>query len=138
MMTDDEENENEITVLETASIEKPGEIFNCELCDFKSIRKNGVTIHMSYRHRMIEQLDGAVCDDMADDEYEKKILQKYKNTVEVWRTGELGSDYQAYLDALEVINDSNIVEAEKEKERVMILEARKNALGRTYFRYRPW
>ena len=106
--------------------------------EIKSIRKNGVAIHMSRRHSMIEQLDGAISDDMIDDEYEKRILQKYKNTVEVWRTGKLGQSYQVYLDALEVINESDIVEAEKENERVMILEARKKAFGDDFEFYPPW
>ena len=49
--------------------------FKCELCDLESNRKNGLLIHMSHRHKTIEQLDGAA-DDVPNSDDEEDIYMK--------------------------------------------------------------
>ena len=37
---------------------QPGEIFSCDLCEFETSRKASLSIHLSNKHKEIEQLDG--------------------------------------------------------------------------------
>ena len=37
---------------------QPCEVFKCDACEFETSRKMGLTIHMSKKHDVIEQLDG--------------------------------------------------------------------------------
>ena len=67
------EDDNKIETSQESTVEASAnnindQSFKCELCDFESNRKNGLLIHMSHRHKTIEQLDGA--DDDEEDIYE--------------------------------------------------------------------
>ena len=108
--------------------------FDCELCEFKSKWKNGLSIHMSRKHDKIEQLDGtndALNDhDQGEDEYE--------GSKHYWKSGWLGAAFQSYLDALKVLEESDLELNDREVEKEKILKARKEALGSNYLYYPPW
>ena len=36
---------------------QPGEILSCDLCEFETSRKSSLSIHMSKKHKQIDQLD---------------------------------------------------------------------------------
>lgn len=110
--------------------EKAQENFPCLLCDFKSNWENGLNIHMARKHTRIEQIDGNIEDSFQDEEYEA--------TKHYWETGRLGSVYQVFLDANEVIEKCELSEDEKEKEKAKVSEARKNAFGSQYIHFPPW
>ena len=57
----------------------------CELCDFSSNRKSGLSVHMARKHALIEQLDGSVDlnKDSRDVDHDEEIEQYLK-------TGKLG------------------------------------------------
>ena len=103
--------------------------FQCKLCDFKSIWKNGLEIHMKKMHKEIEQLD-VHSEIIADEEYNRS--EHY------WKTGYLGTAFQSYLDAKQLIDESDLSEEDKEQEKQNLLEARKNAFGTNYRYYPPW
>ena len=46
--------------------------------------------------------------------------------------------YQTYLDAEEMIDESDLVEADKDREKFKHLEARKSAFGPQFRYYPPW
>ena len=119
-----ENNDNSRKVPPTAEKE-----FRCQLCDFVSKWNNGLSIHIAKKHGKIEQLDGHsdVCDD-----------ENYFRTRNYWSTGYLGTVYQTYLDALDLIKKSDLNESEKEKEIAKVLEARKDAFGPNYKYNPPW
>ena len=106
--------------------------FDCELCEFKSNWKNGLSIHMSRKHDKIEQLDGAsdALNDQGNDEY--------KGSKHYWKSGWLGAAFQSYSDALKVLEESDLEVADKEVEKEKILQARRKALGSSYLYYPPW
>ena len=108
--------------------------FKCEICDFSSNWKNGLEIHMSRKHSFIEQLDGncSLSDEDKDDDH------KYLETLQYWKSGKLSSVYQTYLDANEIIDESNFEEDVKKMEKEKILEARKSAFGEDFKYYPPW
>ena len=106
--------------------------FTCNLCDFKSSWKNGLIVHMGRKHGNIEQLDGMV--NLAEEAEDKTYL----NTELYWKRGVLGTSYQIYLDANDIIERSDFSEKEKEEEKAAILEARKEAFGNEYKYYPPW
>ena len=129
-----DENVEVIAIAEevTASASKAEEAkkdFQCELCDFKSIWKNGLEIHMNKMHKEIEQLDGH-SELIADEEYNR--------SKHYWKTGYLGTAFQSYLDAKQLIDESDLSEEDKEQEKQNLLEARKNAFGTNYRYYPPW
>ena len=73
--------------------------FQCNLCDFKSTRKNGLTVHIGRKHKKLPQLDGNTsCDSLEDVED-----SAYYSTEKYWKTGFLSSVYQNYIDALKII-----------------------------------
>ena len=114
------------------SAEKAGNTFHCELCDFESIWENGLKVHVSRKHRNIEQLDsGGCCDDVILDE-------KYMETENYWKCGKLGTIFQSYLDANEILEKSDLTEEEKVMEKNKVLEARKFAFGTDYIYVPPW
>ena len=45
--------------------------FACEICYFSSKWENGLLIHMTKKHGNIEQLDGIVDTESADEKYER-------------------------------------------------------------------
>ena len=50
----------------------------------------------------------------------------------------LGKSYQAYLDAVALIDECEMTLEEKEKEKDKILLARKMEFGRSYEYFPPW
>ena len=77
--------------------------------------ENGLKIHLTRKHTRIEQVDG--------------------NTMDSDR---LGTGYQVFMDASDIIEQSDLSEDDKEKEKSKVLEARKNAFGSRFRDYPPW
>ena len=71
---------------------------------------------MTRKHGNIKQLDGI------DDTYEETD-EKYCESEHYWKTGQLGSIYQTFLDVNFIIESSNMSEEDKkaEKERLIFL-----------------
>ena len=69
----------------------------CEICDFVSNWKNGLSIHLSRKHGNIEQLDG-----------HNDSSFSYENVVALVITGKQEDlvKYQTYFDASEIIDKS--------------------------------
>ena len=85
---------------------------------------------MTRKHNKIDQLDG-----MSD---RSTLDEEYSSTEHYWKSGRLGRGYQAYIDACDVIKNSDIDEDDKEKEREKILQARKEAFGEgDLYKYYP-
>ena len=105
--------------------------FNCDICEFKSSRENGLVVHMGMKHKNIEQLDGGLDTSVDED-------KRYYNTESYWKTGCLGTIFQDFLDAKEIIEESSLGDIEKEEERAAILAARKEAFGDDFKYYPPW
>ena len=108
--------------------------FSCLICDFVSSWETGLQIHMTKKHSMVEQVDGNATltdDDVLEDD-------KYSDTSHYWKTGLLGTAFQTFLDANEIINSSNLSEVTKEIEKAKVLEARKCAFGENYKYVPPW
>jgi hypothetical protein len=103
--------------------------FSCDLCDFTSNWKNGLTIHMTRKYDRIEQLDGCGDDEEND---------KYLSSGHYWKKGWIGTVFQTYLDADDVIDKSNLNEEEKQVEKNKVLEARKLAFGTGFEFFPPW
>ena len=79
----------------------------------------------------MEQLDGgnSVSDDLDDDE------DKYMKTIEYWK---LGTVFQTFLDANDVIDNSDLTEEYKEVEKAKVLASRKIAFGKDFDIFPPW
>ena len=94
----EEEVVDEVVILENSiSVEENDEVkeFRCELCDFKS--NNRLRIHMARKHSKLEQLDGNnTFNEESDDE-------KYSSIEHYLKNGWLGSAYQNFIDANDVI-----------------------------------
>ena len=112
------------------SSEMEEEKYSCCICDFTSKWENGLAIHMSRKHSNIEQLDGAA-DGTGQD-------MKYDRTSHYWKSGRIGITYQNYLEAIDVIETSDLESHDKEVEKLKVLEARKDAFGRNYKNFPPW
>ena len=84
---------------------------------------------MSRKHANIEQLDG--CNDISED-------SKYRYSRHYWKSGYLGTTYQSFLDALDIIEESELSETEKLIEKQKALDSRKDAFGENYKYYPPW
>ena len=82
----------------------------------------------------MEQLDGNANDDNDD----TKQDDKYADSKHYWEEGRLSSVYQTFLDAHEIIDESQLVEDDKEKEKAKLLEARRTAFGKMFKYYPPW
>ena len=84
--------------------EKVVEDFPCDLCDFRSNWENGLRVHMNRKHHRIEQLDGnvSVASDVDNDE-------KYSGIENYWKSGILGTCFQYFLDANEILDNSELV-----------------------------
>ena len=89
---------------------------------------------MTRKHSTIEQLDGniSISDKNIDED------EEYARTARYWKSGSLGSAFQAFLDANEIIDNSNFEMEEKKVEKQKILEARKLAFGNNFSYYPPW
>ena len=55
-----------------------------------------------------------------------------------WKTGRLGTSFQTFLDANQIIDTSKFSEVFKEKEKAKVLEARKYAFGENFNYVPPW
>ena len=97
-------------VADEASFEYP-----CEICDFKSNRESGLHIHMSRKHKTLEQIDGHSEYNDIDTEYDDEIEDYLK-------TGVLGSGGQLWEDLLFYLKRS--------KDKLEALEARRFAIER--------
>ena len=106
--------------------------FPCNLCDFKSSWKNGLIVHTSRKHKKIEQLDGNIETDENDEDI------AYQNTESYWCKGLLGRSFQSYIDANEILEESNLDKEAKEAEKAAVLDARKEAFGDDHKYYPPW
>ena len=122
----------EVTKKDKDEADKAPEYHECDLCDFKSKWKNGLKIHVSKKHSAIKQFDGNA------DETESNSDETYEGTKHYWERGKLGSAYQTYLDAMEIIEKSELSEEEKETEKAKVLEERKFAFGSLFKYYPPW
>ena len=98
------DNKNLLTNHMIAEHYHPGELFSCALCDFITSRKAGLDIHVSKKHKEIEQIDGNTSDT------EENYAEAY------WERDELSSTYQRYLDVIEDIQSSNFTVQERESE----------------------
>ena len=63
---------------------------------------------------------------------------KYFTTSHYWKEGQFGTGFQTYLDALDIVKESDISEDTKHVEKAKVLEARKEAFGSRYKFYPPW
>ena len=82
----------------------------------------------------MEQIDGndsLVGDDLDEDE-------KYVGTRHYWKTGRLGTVYQTFIDANEIIEKSDLAEGSNNQEKEKILDARKTAFGPHFSFVPPW
>ena len=122
--------EHEAEKAESEEAGKADDLYQCEICDFKSTWKNGLEIHMGRKHCNIEQLDGL------DDELDK--VDRYDNTEHYWKSGRIGMAYHSFLDAIQIIDSSDIPEHEKKTEKEKLLDARKSAFGKNFSNYPPW
>ena len=128
-----EEAPENLSISENGKIEAERAPFVCELCDFVSNWKNGLNIHLSRKHGDIEQLDGHNDSSFSD--------EKYYNSRHYWEKGRLGTVYQTYLDANEIIDKSDLSEDDKFIEKKKLLNARKSALGQNKHNFKnfpPW
>ena len=103
---------------------------SCSICDFTSKWKNGLAVHMSRKHSRIEQLDGT-SDETDQDE-------KYDRTSHYWVYGRIGISYQNYLEAIEIIETSDLEIHDKEVEKLKVMKARKEAFGKNFKNFPPW
>ena len=69
---------------------------------------------------------------------EEPLDEEYYRTRHYWEKGRLGTAYQAYIDANELIEKSDLNKDAKEKEKAKILEDRKTAFGIHYKYNPPW
>ena len=123
----------EVEVTSPVEVAEP-KIDNCELCDFKTDRKNGLEIHMRKKHAVLEQLDGNnSCEDESDDDNEDNNY--YELSEPYWRTGEIGwRDIDIYENALKAI-DNVFWRRNQEKMKEMmeeVHEARKKSLDKKF------
>ena len=90
---------------------------------------------MARKHCNIEQIDGnntIGSDDNDDDD------DKFEGTLNYWKTGRLGSVFQCFLDANNIIESINLSPDVKVIEKEKILEARKQAFGEDFRYFPPW
>ena len=115
--------------------EQAKDMFDCVLCDFTSIWKNGLKIHVAKKHTKIKQLDGNTTEDSDSDDTSHD--DKYEGTKHYWESGRLGRVYQVFLEATELIETSDLTEDQKEEEKTKVLEARKSAFGPQFTLFLP-
>ena len=64
--------------------------------------------------------------------------EKYYRTRHYWETGYLGSGYQNFLDANDILEEVNSDKKEREHEKDKVIDARKEALEDNYKYCPPW
>ena len=114
-------------VTETSAVEVvESKIDNCELCDFKTDRKNGLEIHMRKKHAVLEQLDGnnsSESDDDIEDNNNYELSESY------WRTGYIEwNDIDLYENVLKAMEQNFWRNKVKKKE--LIEEANETRMKR--------
>ena len=114
--------------------------FRCELCDFQTTRKSGLTVHMSRKHPRIEQLDGHSDKNEAEDEaYAAQFKDEEEDMEHYLRTGIVRdeSDFFWYFLSFVIHKAGNPGD-----ELFVALEARKKAIEMknpgTYLERIPW
>ena len=125
----------EIPTIEEINVneaEDVSEFFECILCDFRSNWNNGLKIHITRKHGEIEQLDGNTT------ENDESADERYAGTKHYWEFGRLGTVYQTFLDANDIIDKSTLDKDDKEIEKDRILDARKTAFGKNFLHFPPW
>ena len=70
-------------------VQAADEDFQCQTCEFRSKWQTGLYVHMQYSHGEKVQAD---------------MTEKYKDTINYWKTGYLGTVYQRFLDVNDVID----------------------------------
>ena len=88
--------------------------------NFVSSWETGLQIHMTKKHSMVEQVDENATltdDDLVEDD-------KYSDDCHYWETGLLGTAFQTFLDANNIIDTSNLSEVIKDIEKATVLEAK--------------
>ena len=90
---------------------------------------------MTKKQAQLEQLNGNTPIREDSEEIEN---DKYSETIRYWKEGKLGTAFQSYLDAIDVIETSNFSEDFKDVEKSKVLEARKQAFGSEFEYYPPW
>ena len=119
-------NANVTEKVDVTSLEKDTDNYPCQNCDFTSCWENGLKIHMTYAHAENYKMDRA-------------LIDKYENTSNFWKTGHLGTFYRRFLDANEMIEDMDLIEEERSREKNKILEARKMGFnGNNWQNFPPW
>ena len=131
--SDTEEDDKNDKSEDNVSAEQVKEKFSCDFCDFKSNWENGLSVHISRKHKDIEQLDGS--DSVSDD---MDVDDKYVKTLHYWEKGRLSTVFQTFLDVLDVIENSDLTEESKELEKSKVLAARKEAFGKDFVLFPPW
>ena len=131
--SDTEEDDKTDKSEDNVSAEQVKEKFSCDFCDFKSNWENGLSVHISRKHKDIEQLDGS--DSVSDD---MDVDDKYVKTLHYWEKGRLSTVFQTFLDVLDVIENSDLTEESKELEKSKVLAARKEAFGKDFVLFPPW
>ena len=128
-----EESDENLEEIEGQPAEQAKTDLKCLICDFSSNWESGLHIHMTKKHANMEQVDGN--ETLTDDDLEDA---KYSETSHYWRTGRLGTAYQAFIDANAIIEKSNLPEDAKKREVEKILDARKHAFGPNFSYVPPW
>ena len=97
---------------------------SCQSCDFRSKWKTGLKVHMFCSHK----------------EMDKDVCEQYESTSNYWKTGHLGTIFQRFLDANDLIDGlEDLSKQEKTIEKDRILEARKSAFnGENWRNFPPW
>jgi hypothetical protein len=122
---------SDISEDKTKTAEQAQDNFPCPICDFVSSWANGLQIHMAKKHANLEQVDGN--DTVLEDEDDK-----YTETEHYWKTGQLRTIYQTFLDVNKIIDSSNLQEESKKLEKEKALESRKFAFGSNFKHVPPW
>ena len=89
---------------------------------------------MTKKQAKIEQVDWnetILHDDLEED-------AQYSETSNYWKTGRIGTAYQAFIDANDIIEKSNLPEGVKKSEITKILNSRKSAFGTNFSYVPPW
>ena len=94
--------------------------------NFKTNWENAVKVHMIKKHSK----KGYVKQEEVDEEFD--FTQQY------WKTGKLTTCFQTYLDLNKDIENSDLKDLDKAKEKEKVLDARKVAFGPDFRHYPPW
>ena len=120
--------QNKDVHVEEKNAEKATSDFNCELCEFKSTRESGLSVHMTQKHPKLEQLDGGTIDPVQierDEEFAAQFeeceedIDHYLQTGELRDSGDFVWEYLTFV--IEKAGDPG-------QELLVALDARKRAI----------